>query len=274
MLRRLLHNTVKPLLTMEANAQNNLALKFRSLHNPGKPVVLCNVYDAATASIIVNHPKAQAVATASYAVAATQGIADDDMTLSQNLEGVRNVARVVSKSNLPLTVDLQDGYSSVGESIRAVIELGAVGCNLEDVECQTQRLRSIEEASGRIQSAMEAARHAGVPNFVVNARTDVMGFGGTMDDVIERGKAYSEAGATTIFAWGGGHGRELAREEIKRICEALDGRVSVFKKFGNGFLSVKELGELGVARVSVGPALYRAAMKAFKEGADGLLQDE
>jgi 2-methylisocitrate lyase-like PEP mutase family enzyme len=260
---------------MDARTQNNLAIKLRSLHRPGSPLVLCNVYDAATASLIVNHPKAQAVATASYAIATTLGVEDNDMTLAENLQGVRNVASVViAKSNLPLTVDLQDGYTDVGESVRAVIQLGAVGCNLEDVESKVQRLRSVEEAVDRIRRALEAARQAGVPDFAINARTDVMGFNGTVGDVVERGKAYLGAGATTVFVWGGGQGRGLTREEVKRICEALNGRVSVLKRLASGFLTVRELGDLGVARISVGPGLYREAMAAFKQGVDGLFQDQ
>ncbi|KAF7174509.1 hypothetical protein CNMCM5623_007597 [Aspergillus felis] len=126
--------------------QNDLAVKFRKLHVPGEPLVLTNVYDAATASIIAEHPSTKAIATASYAVAASQGIADEKLTLSQNLATVRSIAAVLKADGdglprIPLTVDIQDGYEDVAATIRELIALGAVGCNLEDFDNANNRLR-------------------------------------------------------------------------------------------------------------------------------------
>lgn len=100
------------------NRQNDLAIELCRLHTPGKPLVLTNVYDAATASIVANHPSTKAIATASYAVAAAQGIADEDLTLTRNLATVRSISAVLRPKDestseqqtdnlprLPLTVD-------------------------------------------------------------------------------------------------------------------------------------------------------------------------
>ena len=100
------------------------------------------------------------------------------MTLAQNLAGITKVANVVRKTNLPLTADLQDGYDDVGQTIEEVIKLGVVGCNLEDVDCKAGKLRGVEDAVSRIKTALEAAAKVGVPEFAVNVRTDVLGFGG------------------------------------------------------------------------------------------------
>src|SRR5256885_12338775 len=108
---------------MDPSTQNSLAHHFRSLHVPGKPVILASVYDAATAKIVLSNPHAKAVATASYAIAATYGVGDDDMTLEQNLAGISKVAAVVVPSGLPLTVDLQDGYADVARTVREAIRL-------------------------------------------------------------------------------------------------------------------------------------------------------
>ncbi|KAI9371247.1 phosphoenolpyruvate phosphomutase-domain-containing protein [Aspergillus egyptiacus] len=247
--------------------QNDLAIRFRNLHIPGHPLVLTNVYDGATASLIANNPATKAIATASYAIAATQNIADNDMTLAQNLASVRSIAAAISKSGLssiPLSVDIQDGYDII-ETIKEIIDLGAVGCNIEDVDNSTEQLRPLDDAVGRIELAMQTAREHGVPDFVVNARTDVLGSGGSIDDAIERGKAFLKAGANTVFVWGGPSGRGVSREEIERLVEAFDGRLNVKLVPRDGFLSIPELRQLGVARISIGPELWRAAMRGVEE---------
>jgi len=258
---------------MDTQAQNALAKSFRELHVPGAPVLLCNVYDGATATIITSNPRAKAVATASYAIAATYGIDDDDMTLEQNLAGIAKVAHVVNKTKLPLTVDLQDGYEDVGETIKRAIALGAVGCNLEDVDCKNGTLRSLNDAVMRVKLAVQAAGEAGVPEFAVNARTDVLGHRGGVEDAIARGREYLAAGANTVFVWGGSGGRGVRTEEVKKLVEGLDRRVNVKMNVRPGFLTVDELRRLGVARISVGPELFHKAMQGYREAANELLGD-
>ena len=257
---------------MDPAEQNQLAIHFKSLHIPGNPVVLGNVYDGATAKIITSLPTVKAVATASYAIAGTEGIDDDDMVGEQNLGGIRKMASVVLKAKLPLTVDLQDGYEDVGHIVRAAIALGAVGCNLEDVDIKTGTLRPVEEAVQRIKLALRAAKSVGVPDFAINARTDVLGYDASLDDAIERGKAYLAAGANTVFVWGGAKGRGVSRQEVEKLVKGLNGRLNVKLNMGPGSLTVPELRKIGVARISVGPELFLAAMKAFKEAACKLLE--
>ncbi|KAF9925545.1 hypothetical protein BGZ67_008555 [Mortierella alpina] len=255
---------------MSSSDQNATAVLFRSLHKPGQPLVLGNVYDAATASIMVSLPSAKAIATASFAIAAVEGVYDDDMTREQNLAAIKKIAAVVVPHK-PLTADLQDGYEDIQDTIRRVIELGVVGCNIEDVDCKSRKLRTLEDAVQRINLAVEAAKEAGVPDFAVNARTDVLGHGGSIEDAIERGKAFLASGANTVFVWGGPKGRGVSRDEVKILVKALDGRLNVIKRLGDGFLSVAELKEIGVARISVGPGLYLVAMDAYKSAAESLL---
>ncbi|KAI9932422.1 hypothetical protein ASPWEDRAFT_46957 [Aspergillus wentii DTO 134E9] len=264
-------------------AQNALALYFRNLHIPGQPLVLTNVYDAATASLIASHPSTKAIATASYAIAASQGVNDSNLTRSQNLATVRSIAAALKPSDtqdslpsFPLTVDVQDGYDDIAETIKQLIQLGAVGCNLEDLDNRTGQLRPLPDAIRRIKQALQTATELGVPDFVINARTDVLDIGvngqrGTIEDAIERGKAFLHAGATTVFVWGGAGGRGVSKEEVKQLVVALEGKLNVKMVLKHGFLTVPELREIGVARISVGPELYRAAMRSFKETADAVL---
>ncbi|KAG0266841.1 hypothetical protein BGZ95_002978 [Linnemannia exigua] len=256
---------------MTPSAQNTIAAQFRALHKPGNPLVLTNVYDAATAAIVASLPNAKAVATASFAIAATEGVHDDDMTRDQNLAAIKKIAAVIVPKGIPLSADLQDGYEDIQDTIRQVIALGVVGCNIEDMDGKARKLRTLEDSVARIKLAVEAAKEAGVPNFAINARTDVLGHGGSIEDAIERGKAFLAAGANTVFVWGGPSGRGVSRDEVKKLVAALDGRLNVILRVAEGFLTVAELREIGVARISVGPALYRIAMNAYKEAAEKLL---
>ena len=181
--------------------QNELAKQLKALHQPGNPVVFTNIWDAATAAAVVAHPATKAVATASYAIAASSGLSDNDMDFETNLARIKLIAPVVAKAGLPLTVDMQDGYDDVAATIRQIIAVGAVGCNVEDVDNRAGKLRSVEDAVQRIKIAREATQAAGVLDFCINARVDVLGLdpNSTIEDAIARGKAYLAAGATTVF---------------------------------------------------------------------------
>lgn len=252
---------------------NDIAKAFRALHQPGKPILLTNVYDAATASIIASLPTAPAIATASYAIAASIGVADNALTKKQNLTAIAAIASAIRATNpvKPLTVDLQDGYGDTAEladTIRQVIAQGAVGCNIEDTDA-TGALRSVDEAVERVRTVVRTAAEAGVPDFVVNARTDVLA-SGAVDQAIERGKAFLGAGACTVFVWGPG-GRGVSDDEVKKLVAALGGMVNVKMNLKEGFLGVQDIRNLGVARISVGPELWRTAMEAFTDKAKSLL---
>jgi 2-methylisocitrate lyase-like PEP mutase family enzyme len=256
---------------MAQNNTNALATHFRKLHNPGDPLILCNVWDAASAKAVANVPNIKAIATASYAVAATQAVDDNDLTFEQNISAIRPIALVASQASVPLTVDLQDGYEDIAGSVSAIIKLGAVGCNIEDFNNQSRSMRSKEEATQRIQIAVETAKAAGVPDFCVNARTDIIGHGGSIDDAIDRAKGYLNVGASTAFVWGGG-ARGLTTTEVEKLVHALDGRLSVMMSLAPGKLTVSELRRIGVARISIGPALLFKANAAIELAVSTMLQ--
>lgn len=242
---------------MPAQSQNETARQFCALHVPGNPIVLTNVWDAITASSVAALPGTKALATASYAVAAAAGLADDDLDLETNLRAVSAIAKVAAKYALPLTVDFQDGFgSNLEQGVRKVIKLGAVGINLEDFGREINCLYPIDQQCERIRRVLAVAQEEGVPDFVVNARTDTLFVGRGLSEAIERGRAYLDAGAFNVFIWGGPTRQGWKREEVAKASKALDGRLNVILVRSKvGGLSVKEIGELGVARISIGPAL-------------------
>jgi 2-methylisocitrate lyase-like PEP mutase family enzyme len=254
------------------STQNTLATTLRSLHIPGKPIIITNVYDVVSARAIAALKGTQALATASYAVAAAAGVSDNEMTLETNLAAVRAIAPVAKEYNLPLTIDWQDGYGErLEEGIEKLLDLGVVGINLEDCDNETQKLYSAEEAVARVKRALAVAEKCRVPDFVVNARTDVLLKGGLIDEAIARGKAYLAAGATTVFVLGGSVRGGITRSEVEQLTRAFDGKLNFGLRIGPGHFTVKELADIGVARLSIGPQLQLIGMKAIADEAEKLL---
>ncbi|KAK6541975.1 hypothetical protein TWF694_007748 [Orbilia ellipsospora] len=256
---------------------NNLAKTLKALHVSGKPLILTNVHDGHSAKLVASNPSTKALATASYAIAFSQGLADNQLTLERNLISIENVARGIKNAGeaetKPLSADLQDGYSDIAQTIKSAIAAGVVGANIEDLNTDPstghEELRPVEEAAERIRIALKAAEEAGVPDFVINARTDVFGYGGSIKDVIERGKKYLAAGATTVFVWGVGK-HVITIGEVKEMAEAFGGKLAV-QGTGPTKLSHKELAEAGVARISYGPWFAMRSWKAFGEDAAATL---
>ena len=256
-----------------AEVQNNLAKTLKTLHKPGSPIVLANVYDAPSAKAVASLPSAKAIATASYAVAKAAGTEDDDMTKEMNIAAARVVISAVKEFNKPVSIDFQDGYGDqLEEATTELIEAGAVGVNLEDYDNEEQKMYSQDEAVARIKRLLAVATSKGVPDFVVNARCDILMHGGQLSEVIERGQAYLAAGATTVFVLGGSIRGGISRDEVIELVKAFDGRLNVSMKLVGDNLNRKQLAELGVARISVGPALQFAAMEKYKQDAENILQ--
>lgn len=234
------------------------AERLRALHTAPEPLVLVNVWDAASARVVASRPGTTAIATASWAVAAAHGFADhEEIPLDLVLASLRRI--VEAAGDLPVTADLEAGYGDARATVAAALEAGAVGCNLED------RREPLGDAVARIEAAVAAGDDAGVP-VVVNARTDVFLRPGdprdVLDDALARGRAYLDAGAACFFAIGLGD-----RECIRTLVEEL-GAVSVFASPRSP--SLRELAGLGVQRVSFGPGPFGAALAALARTADAL----
>jgi 2-methylisocitrate lyase-like PEP mutase family enzyme len=229
-----------------------------------------------TASTIASLPLTSALATASFAIAAAAGLADADLDLATNLRAVEGIARVAAKHNLPLTVDFQDGFGEeLEDGAKRLLEMGVVGINLEDYGREKEGLYSVSEQCERISDVMRVAREAGVPNLVVNARTDSLFMGRSLDEAIARGKAYLAAGAFSVFIWGGPSRQGWIRSEVKKAADALEGKLDVILVHEKqGGLSVREIAELGVARISVGPALMRWSAERIGEEAGRILESK
>ena len=254
------------------SAHNIVARHLRDLHKPGRPLILANITDILSARAVAGLANCKALATASYGVARANGVEDDDMTMEQNLAAVRGIAAVAEEIKKPLSVDFQDGYGDrLEEGVTELIKMGVVGINLEDCDKSTQKMYPVAESTSRVRRALKTAKDLGVSDFVVNARCDTLVHGGELEEVMTRGKAYLDAGATSVFVWGGS-ARGVSRDEVVRMVKAFDGRLNVALKLAPGNLTVAQLAKIGVSRVSVGPQIQFMAMDHFAQVAEKLLQ--
>ncbi|KAF5347506.1 hypothetical protein D9758_014528 [Tetrapyrgos nigripes] len=270
---------------------NQLAKHFASLHVPGKPLILTNVYDCASTNAMLSlRPEIQAIATSSYAVASANGLTDQTLTLDVHAEALARISKVVKSTDptankalgIPLSCDILDGHGSkLSETMKKIIELGAVGCNIEDSyydpATKKTKLYSVEEMKNRILQAKKVATELGVPDFVFNVRTDASFVhdrsGQDIDEAVARGKAYLATDVpTTIFVWSGGAPGGTSSENVRRLVKEFDGRLSVLLNPKDaGGLSVDELAKLGVARVSIGILIFVQTMNATKALAKDIL---
>jgi 2-methylisocitrate lyase-like PEP mutase family enzyme len=224
---------------------------FRSLHRPGEPLLLPNAWDYASAAALVEAGFA-AIGTTSLGVAAAHGLTD-----GQGTARAETVALTHRLSRLPtlLTVDIEGGFSDdpdeVAQLAYEVAAAGAVGVNLED-----GRPDGSLGPLDRQQELIRAIRSR-VPGLFVNARTDTHWLAGpdgpSVSETITRIQAYVEAGAHGEFVPG------LADDgSIRTVVSNVDAPLNVL--FLPARHDVRRLADLGVARISYGSLLFRAAL--------------
>jgi 2-methylisocitrate lyase-like PEP mutase family enzyme len=229
---------------------------LRSLHVPGEPLVLPNAWDVPSARAVAA-AGLPVVATTSAGVAEALGYEDHEgAPVDEMLAAARRIVRAVS---VPVTVDCEAGYGlEADELVRALHDLGAAGCNLEDTDHASGALRDAGTHTRWLRAVRDAADSLGYP-LVVNARVDAFILdqsGAPQADLLEEGLArargYLEAGADCVYPI-------LLRERdaIAGFTEAVAAPVNILA--APGAPSVRELAGLGVARVSQGPFLYRRA---------------
>lgn len=273
---------------------NQTAKGFKGLHISKQPIIVPNVWDIASlqaiASLNIDAKRpVKAVATSSWAVAGSLGIKDEELTYEQSLTAVKALGHAAQSLGIALSIDLGDGYGSrIGELIRAIIEAGVVGGNIEDAIPSAGHKGSIQEALydhseqiDRLETVLRTAEEAGVPDFVLNARCDVFTLAPhptltdqvRLEEGVKRGKAYLEAGATAVYfpslSAGG-----LSEAVVKTLVKELDGRVTVLHGYQSQGLSVETLAKLGVARVQFGAGFFIIARDAIKAAAARVLNGE
>lgn len=242
---------------------------FRALHGGPRTLLLPNVWDVASARVI-QQAGLPALATTSAGVAFSVGYPDGEKI--QRAEMLKMVARIASAVTVPVTADVEAGYGPKPEdaalTAEGVIEAGAVGMNLEDgTENPDHPLADLSLQLEKIAAVRETAKRFGVP-LVLNARTDVylLSVGAAesrYDETVRRLSAFRGAGAGCVFAPGVKDAATIARLVSDLRCP-----LNILA--GPGSLSVGELEQLGVARVSLGSGPMRATLGLIRRMAEEL----
>jgi 2-methylisocitrate lyase-like PEP mutase family enzyme len=240
--------------------QEGKAAVFAGLH-AGEAFVIPNPWDSGSARMLAALGF-QALASTSSGFAFTLGRLDSDATLDEVVEHAAALDRV---TELPLSVDLENGYGADPESaaaaIRRIADAGAVGGSIEDYD-RDVGIYELGHAAERIAAAVEAARRLGFP-FMLTARAENHIRGNPeLDDTIARLQAFEAAGADVLYAPG-----LDSIEEIRVVCEAVSNPVNVLAVPG---LSLAEIVDAGAQRVSVGGALTWVAVKAAADAATAI----
>ncbi|MCC7041440.1 MAG: isocitrate lyase/PEP mutase family protein [Burkholderiales bacterium] len=244
------------------------ASRYRELLRSGEFIVSPGVYDGYSLRL-VERAGFKTAATSGAAISnALLGIDDIGvMTLTQNVEHCRNLARCV---DIPVTADADNGYGNpvnVHHAVQLFEEAGLAGVNIEDQVAPKRcghmpgkEVVSRDEMVRKIEAACLARRN---PDFVIIARTDALALEG-ITDTLERVQAYAQAGADMIFP------DAVKREDdIARIVEAARVPVTINMGFGirsrptTPLIPIPRLKALGVRRISLPRMLPAAAIKAM-----------
>lgn len=228
---------------------------FLELHVPGEPLLMPNPWDVGSARILASLGF-RALGTTSNGHAASLGRPDGSVIPDEVLAHATRLVRTV---DVPISVDLEDGFGHSPAGVRAVVfqaaRTGVAGCSIED--WSADGIRPLPEAVERMQAAASAAEG----RVVLTGRAENF-FRGIpdLDDTITRLQAYQEAGADVLYAPG-----LSTLDEVRAVVSSVDRPVSVLAR--PGLPSVAELASVGVARISVGGAFAQAAYGALVRAA-------
>jgi 2-methylisocitrate lyase-like PEP mutase family enzyme len=226
--------------------------------------VIPNPWDRGTAKAL-EQLGYKALATTSAGFSFSRGAPDAVGALP--LEAVlEHIAEIVGSVELPVNADFQSGYASsaegVGANVGRCVDTGVAGLSVEDAT-GADALVELPDAIERVAAAREAIDAAGA-DVLLTARAEcfLVGHPDPLDESVRRLQAYAAAGADVLFAPG-----VRGRDDIRMIVESVDPKpVNVLMSADTG-LSVDDLAQLGVRRVSVGSALARVAWGAFLRAA-------
>ena len=233
------------------------ATELLRLHTDARLLTVVNCWDVISAKVVGDVEGTTALATASHSIAASLGYEDGE-NIPRDLM-IEAVGRIAASTSLPVSADLEGGYGDAAETVRRAIGVGIVGANIED------QMKPVAEAAAQVEAIMKAAEAEGVPDFVLNARTDAFHLGRDKDPAenvaaaIERGRAFLDAGAPVVFV-----PAILKEEQVEEIVAAYGPqKLTMIAIPGNPPL--QRLEELGVARVSFGPLSQNVALTALQE---------
>jgi len=244
---------------------------FRALHEGGC-FVIPNPWDVGSARYL-QHLGFPALATTSAGFAFSRGLPDSDLAVSRD-QSLAHIAEITAAVDLPVSADFASGYgtdpSGVADSVARCVATGVAGLSVEDATGERSApLYDLPIAVERIRAARRAIDRSG-GGVLLTARAEcyLVGHPDAFRESVRRLQAYAEAGADVLFAPG-----VHEPEEIRALVEAVGPKPLNLLVVSDLGLSVGDIAALGVRRISVGPALARAAWTGFMRAAQALKSD-
>ena len=246
----------------------NLRAILRDLLRTESPLIIPDAYDGLSARLI-EMAGFKAVQCSGFSMAlASQAIPETRLSFEKNLEITRDIVLSVK---LPVMADAEDGFgppARVFEMVGAYVDAGIAGINIEDQVLPPAEPKGVVERSmmkDKIQAARESAVAKNAADLVLNARTDVLTFWpdrkAGLREAIERGNDYLSVGADLVFVVG-----VKTLDEARQLVREIQGPVSIAAgmPYNIATMSVKELREAGVARVSLPSVAVFSAIRAVR----------
>lgn len=233
--------------------------KFQSLHEQPGAFLLPNPWDVGTARLLASLGF-EALATTSFGVANMHG--NKGVTKEETLENCRLLCEATP---LPVNADLENGFGhspqDAADTIRQASACGVAGGSIEDFTNDPNApIYDFNHAVERVQACVEMARSLAVP-FVFTARAENL-IRGVMDldDTIKRLQAFERVGADVLYAPG-----LKSIQDMRTVLGEINLPLNVVMGFADPSITLAELSEVGVKRVSVGGALSRVALQSFMD---------
>ena len=243
-------------------------MSFRALHQPGKPFILANAWDAGSARMLAALG-AKAIGTSSAAHAFTLG--RPDMGNVSRDEALAHAQELIAATPLPVSGDFENGFGddpdACAETVRLSAEVGLAGICIEDTALPGTSAYDFDLAVERVRAASSAARAASSDFFFLARADGVMNGAYDMEEALRRIRAFDAAGADGLYV-----PLPPDMDAVKAVCEATQKPVNVLAAGAFTKVSYDAFAAAGVARISLGSALARATHKVIRDAADAMFQ--
>jgi len=242
-------------------SQRDKIAAFKALHERPGAFLLPNPWDAGTARLLVSLGF-EALATTSFGLANMLG--QTEVSRDETLENCRLIC---AATPLPVNADLENGFGhaprEAAETIRLAGATGIAGGSIEDFSGDPNApIYDFNHAVERVEACVEAVRGLAAP-FVFTARAENLIRGVLdLDDTIKRLQAFEKAGADVLYAPG-----LRTIDDMRAVIAEIGKPLNVVMGFADPSITLEELSDAGVKRVSVGGALSRVALQTFMDSA-------
>jgi 2-methylisocitrate lyase-like PEP mutase family enzyme len=242
---------------MNLEKQIKKANYFKELHHDGM-FLLPNAWNGGSAKIFEKEGF-KAVGTTSAGIAYSMGYEDGEKIDFKDV--YRITKEILDVIDIPLTVDLERGYGDnnkqIADNVKKIIELGAVGINIEDGQPENNKVDEIDEFCDKIKILSNLKKTMGIP-FLINARTDIFllgegSIGEKVEKAIKRAKLIEDAGADCIFLPG-----SIDVEGIKKLRNSINLPINLY--LHPAYSDLRELESIGINRLSSGSGIVRSSL--------------